>query len=137
MSERLNRPGRHEPVFPNTGHVARREYRELVRSRLFHVSTVTLAVLAIIVALIPIATRLAERGSVTRVAVVSADPALAHQAANTLSSILNQSSGGGKFEFSVKSDEAATCKRRASAGQRAKMTEYRAWFHERRRPPRG
>jgi hypothetical protein len=36
-----------------------------------------------------------------------------------------------------KSDEAATCKRRASAGQRAKMTEYRAWFHERRRPPRG
>ena len=36
-----------------------------------------------------------------------------------------------------KSDEAATCKRRASAAQRAKMTEYRAWFHERRRPPRG
>lgn len=36
-----------------------------------------------------------------------------------------------------KSDEASTCKRRASAGQRAKMTEYRTWFHERRRPPRG
>jgi len=35
-----------------------------------------------------------------------------------------------------KSDEAATCKRRAPQGQRAKMTEYRAWFHERRRPPR-
>jgi hypothetical protein len=35
-----------------------------------------------------------------------------------------------------KSDEAATCKRRASPAQRAKMTEYRAWFHERRRPPR-
>jgi hypothetical protein len=35
-----------------------------------------------------------------------------------------------------KSDEAATCKRRAPSAQRAKMTKYRAWFTERRRPPR-
>jgi hypothetical protein len=35
------------------------------------------------------------------------------------------------------SKEAATCKRRAPKAQRAKMTEYRAWFIERRRPPRG
>jgi hypothetical protein len=35
-----------------------------------------------------------------------------------------------------KSDEAATCKRHASVAQRAKMTKYRPWFHERRRPPR-
>ena len=35
-----------------------------------------------------------------------------------------------------KSDEASTCKRRASGPQRGKMTEYRSWFHERRRPPR-
>ena len=35
------------------------------------------------------------------------------------------------------SDEASTCKRRASGAQRRKMTEYRAWFQERRRPPRG
>jgi hypothetical protein len=34
------------------------------------------------------------------------------------------------------SEEAATCKRHASSAQRAKMTEYRAWFRERRRPPR-
>ena len=34
------------------------------------------------------------------------------------------------------SDEASTCKRYAPAAQRAKMTKYRAWFHERRRPPR-
>ena len=34
------------------------------------------------------------------------------------------------------SAEAATCKRHAPSGQRAKMTDYRAWFHERRRPPR-
>ncbi len=35
-----------------------------------------------------------------------------------------------------KSEEASTCKRRAPSEQRAKMAEYRAWFHERRRPPR-
>jgi hypothetical protein len=34
------------------------------------------------------------------------------------------------------SDEASTCRRHAPPAQRAKMTEYRAWFHERRRPPR-
>jgi hypothetical protein len=35
-----------------------------------------------------------------------------------------------------KSDEASTCKRHAPQAQRAKMTGYRPWFHERRRPPR-
>jgi hypothetical protein len=33
-------------------------------------------------------------------------------------------------------EEASTCKRHASSTQRAKMQEYRTWFHERRRPPR-
>jgi hypothetical protein len=35
------------------------------------------------------------------------------------------------------SEEASPCKRRAPQAQRAKMSEYRAWFSERRRPPRG
>lgn len=35
------------------------------------------------------------------------------------------------------SDEVATCKRRAPSAQRTKMSEYRTWFTERRRPPRG
>ncbi len=39
-----------------------------------------------------------------------------------------------RWGASDKSDEAATCKRHASSAQRAKMTDYRAWFHERRRP---
>ena len=34
------------------------------------------------------------------------------------------------------SAEASTCKRSAPRAQRAKMTEYRPWFNERRRPPR-
>jgi hypothetical protein len=33
------------------------------------------------------------------------------------------------------SDEASTCKRHAPAAQRAKMTGYRTWFHERHWPP--
>jgi hypothetical protein len=36
----------------------------------------------------------------------------------------------------AKSDEASTCKRYAPSAQRAKMTKYRMWFHERSRPPR-
>jgi hypothetical protein len=36
----------------------------------------------------------------------------------------------------ARSVEASTCKRYAPSAQRAKMTKYRAWFHERRRPPR-
>lgn len=35
------------------------------------------------------------------------------------------------------SAEAATCKRRAPSSQAASMRRYRAWFHERKRPPRG
>jgi hypothetical protein len=34
------------------------------------------------------------------------------------------------------SDEASTCRRHAPGAQHAKMATYRAWFHERRRPPR-
>jgi hypothetical protein len=33
-------------------------------------------------------------------------------------------------------EEGSTCRRHAPTAQRAKMTEYRPWFHERRRPPR-
>jgi hypothetical protein len=33
-------------------------------------------------------------------------------------------------------DESSTCKKHASAAQRAKMEDYRSWFHERRRPLR-
>ena len=36
----------------------------------------------------------------------------------------------------ARSEEGSTCKRQAPSAQRAKMTKYRAWFSERRRPPR-
>ena len=39
-----------------------------------------------------------------------------------------------RWGASAGSDEASTCKRRAPATQRSKMTEYRSWFHDRRWP---
>ena len=97
-------PSRHEPAFPNTTHVARREYGELVRSRLFHVSTVTLAVLAIVVALLPIAVRYLERGSTTRIAVVASNVKLANDTRGILSQILN-SQGGTTYTVTVEPSE--------------------------------
>jgi hypothetical protein len=41
-----------------------------------------------------------------------------------------------RWSAPAQSAEASTCKRYAPGAQRAKMTKYRAWFHERRRPPR-
>jgi ABC-2 type transport system permease protein len=98
---------RREPTFPNTGFVARREYTELVRSRLFHVSTVTLAVLAIIVALLPIAVRALERGATTKIAVVATNDKLARDTQGIFSQILN-SQGGTTYTVTVeKSEESA------------------------------
>jgi hypothetical protein len=41
-----------------------------------------------------------------------------------------------RWGAAAKSQEAATCQRYAPQAQRAKMLKYRAWFSERRRPPR-
>jgi hypothetical protein len=41
-----------------------------------------------------------------------------------------------RWGASANSEEASTCRRHAPPAQRATMTGYRAWFHERRRPPR-
>ena len=84
-------------MFPNTTHIARREYRELTGSRIFHVSTVTLTILAIIVALLPIAVRLVERGGTTQVAVVASSPDLASSTKAILDQLLN-SQGGATYE---------------------------------------
>jgi ABC-2 type transport system permease protein len=69
--------------------VARREYVERVRSRLFVASTLLLACLAIVVALIPVAMRVVDRGTVTRVAVVTAEPGLSDRTVAILDSVLN------------------------------------------------
>ena len=74
--------------------VARREYIERVRSRAFLFSTLLLAGLAVIVALIPLGMRLVDRATVTRLAVVAPDAALADQAIRTMDGLLNARLGG-------------------------------------------
>jgi ABC-2 type transport system permease protein len=78
-----------ERLFPNAAIVARREYSELVRSRLFVLSTGFLVLLAVIVALLPLAIRVAERGSVTRVAVSASDDRLRETSIRITDAILN------------------------------------------------
>ena len=61
---------RSDPLLPNAGIVARREYRDRTRSPLFLGSTVLLAILAMMVAVAPIAIRYLDRQTVTRIGVV-------------------------------------------------------------------
>jgi ABC-2 type transport system permease protein len=83
-------PDRLEPgTAANAWLVAKREFRERVRSRLFFVSTLLLAGLAVVVSLAPVLIRFADRGTTTRIAVVSDDPALTASSIQILDGILN------------------------------------------------
>ena len=81
-------PGR-DPLFPNAGIVARREYRDRTRSRLYLGSTVVLAFLASMVAIAPIAVRAMDRQTVTRIAIVATDAELGQRAVSVADSLLN------------------------------------------------
>lgn len=78
-----------DPLLPNAAIVARREYRDRVRSPLFVASTVVLMGLALLVALAPIGLRYVDRDSVTGIAVVSSDAGLANRAVSVADTILN------------------------------------------------
>ena len=84
-----------DPLLPNAWLVAKREFRERVRSRLFVVSTLLLAGLAVLVALTPVLIRFADRGTTTHVAVVTNDRALAQSSIALLDSLLNPRTGDG------------------------------------------
>ncbi|HEX5015773.1 MAG TPA: ABC transporter permease [Candidatus Limnocylindrales bacterium] len=99
------RPARHEPLMPNVGYIARREYAALVRGRLFFVSTLVLAGLAMFVAVLPVATKLIDRGSSTTIAVVSSDPDVARNVRGMLAS------SGSDFEVIEATDEQGTIAR--------------------------
>jgi ABC-2 type transport system permease protein len=78
-----------DPLLPNAGIVARREYRDRTRSRLYLGSTVVLALLAMMVAIAPIGVRYLDRQTVTRIAVVAADADLAAFTVSMADSLLN------------------------------------------------
>ncbi len=83
-----------DPLLPNAGIVARREYRDRVRSPLFVASTFLLMALALGVALAPVAIRYLDRQTVTRIAVVADDPQLGTMTVAVTDSILNVPPGG-------------------------------------------
>jgi ABC-2 type transport system permease protein len=80
---------RRDPLLPNAAIIARREYRDRVRGPIFVASTVMLAILALFVALSPIAVRFFDRQTVTRIAVVSTDDVLASRAVAVADSLLD------------------------------------------------
>ncbi|MEO5965451.1 MAG: ABC transporter permease [Candidatus Limnocylindrales bacterium] len=86
----------------NAALVARREFIERVRSRAFVFSTLLLAGLAVVVALIPLGVRLVDRATVTRVAVVAPDNTLGDRAVQVMDGFLNarlSSTGEGQTTF--------------------------------------
>jgi ABC-2 type transport system permease protein len=83
-----------DPILPNAGIIARREYRDRVHSPLFVVSTIVLAGLAILAALAPIGIRTIDRQTVTHIAIVSRDQELANRAAGLVDSVLNAPPAG-------------------------------------------
>jgi len=78
-----------DPLLPNAAIVARREYRDRTRGKLFLVSTLLLMGLALGVALAPIAIRYFDRETVTRIVVLSSDDALAARAISVADGLLN------------------------------------------------
>lgn len=74
---------------PNAGLVARREYVEKIRSRAFAVATGILIAVAVGAALIPIGLRAVDRGQITRIGVVSSDPAVTARVVDLVSAYLN------------------------------------------------
>ena len=80
---------RRDRLLPNALIIARHEYSDRVRGPLFLASTGILMVLAIVVALSPIAMRFLDRQAVTQIAVVSSDAELAARARAVSDSLLN------------------------------------------------
>ena len=80
---------RRDPLLPNATIVARREYRDRVRSPLFLVSTVILMGLALAVALTPIAIRYLDQQRVDRIVVVADDDKLATAMIAVANTVMN------------------------------------------------
>jgi ABC-2 type transport system permease protein len=105
----------------NSWIVARREFVERVRSRLFGVSTLLLAALAVVVAFTPIIVRIADRGTTTTIAVAADDDELAQRAISIMGGVLNVTgrtdpSAADPYRF-VRADDPAGVEKDVSDGR--------------------
>src|SRR5213593_1888809 len=82
-------PARDGGMLANASLIARREFREKARSRLFFVSTGLLATLAIVVAMTPVLIKMVDRGTTTTIAVVSNDDHITQSSIRIIGAILN------------------------------------------------
>jgi ABC-2 type transport system permease protein len=89
---------RDERLLPNAWLVSRREFGERVRSRLFVLSTLLLAALAVVVALTPVLIRFVDRGTTSTIAIVTDDDALASRSIAIMSGILNPTDSSGRSD---------------------------------------
>jgi ABC-2 type transport system permease protein len=89
-------PAREPGTVANAWRVARREFRERVRSRLFFVSTALLALLAVVVSLTPILIKMVDRGTTTTIAVVSEEAQLTQSSINILNAFINPTPPAGQ-----------------------------------------
>jgi ABC-2 type transport system permease protein len=87
--------GRDDPTFPNGLTIAKREYVERVRSRLFGASTMLLATLAVFVAMSPVILRALDSGSVTRVAIVADEARVGQIVVDSMNGMFSIGSPGG------------------------------------------
>lgn len=93
MSPAAGRP-RRRGLLSNAALIARREYLERVRSRAFAVSTVILAAIAVLLALLPLGLRYVDRQAVVRIEVYAEDAALAARSVQVLDALLNRPPSG-------------------------------------------
>src|SRR6478672_325504 len=78
-----------DPIDEPIRRIAGRELRERVRSRLFFVSTMLLAVLAVVVSMTPVLIKMVDRGTTTTIAVVSEEAQLTQSSISILNSFIN------------------------------------------------
>ena len=91
----MSGPGRTTPGLRKNGWlIARREYLDRVRTRAFLAATLVLVVVAIGLALAPIAVRYIDRSTIIRIGIVSSEPALRTSAIEVLDGILNKTPDG-------------------------------------------
>jgi ABC-2 type transport system permease protein len=90
-------------LFPNAGHVARREFLARVRSRSFVIVTAVLALVGVVLSLLPLGIELAAGDDDTTVAMYLADPSVPTTMATTLQDALNATApaGDGTYVVSV------------------------------------